>query len=48
MSKKPLPAFLQKGGENKIAKGEMPKGSESKKLPKAKLGAGGFRKPGAK
>jgi len=39
MSKmKPLPAFLQKGGGNKVAQGTEPKGAKSKKLGKVKLG----------
>lgn len=45
MSKKPVPAFLQKGGGNKIAKGTEPPGAKSKKL--GKVRPTGFKKPGA-
>ena len=44
MAKKALPAFLQKGGGNKIAQGEEPPGAKSKKLPKVK--PSGFKKAG--
>jgi hypothetical protein len=44
MSKKPVPAFLQKGGGNKIAQGTEPGGAKSKKLPPVK--PTGFKKPG--
>lgn len=45
MSKmKPLPAFLQKGGADKNAKGTEPGGAKSKKLPKVKPPS--FAKPG--
>jgi hypothetical protein len=43
MSKKPVPAFLQKGGGGKIARGEEPPGAKSKKLPPFR--PGGKEKP---
>ena len=46
MSKKPLPAFLTKGGGNKIAQGKQPAGAKSKKLGKVRPGGGGLKKPG--
>jgi len=46
--KKGLPAFLQKSGGNKVAKGEEPKGPKSKKLPPVRPGGGGLKKPGAR
>ena len=47
MSKKPVPAFLQKGGGNKVAKGEEPEGAKSKKLGKVRPGGSmGMKKPG--
>jgi hypothetical protein len=45
---KPVPAFLQKGGGNKIAQGQEPPGAKSKKLGKVRPGmGGGIKKPGA-
>lgn len=43
---KDVPAFLQKGGGNKIAKGTEPPGAKSKKLPPPKFGKP--KKPGVK
>jgi hypothetical protein len=45
MAKGNLPAFLQKGGGAKIAKGTEPSGAKSKKLPPFRPGKKG-PKPG--
>ena len=43
---KNVPAFLQKGGGNKIARGTEPKGAKSKNLGKVRLGKCTDMKPG--
>lgn len=48
MKKSATPAFLQKGGGTKVARGEEPSGAKSKDLGPLKLGSKKGAKPGLK